>query len=155
MAHIVTTVDRFLNPDVDSESYRMQKKKDWFLTQWLQNARKTRTGYDLSMVNIYPTVILVGGYITSLSIFFFISKKTHKDFSAFTASLTTMWPSYLAFKHYRTEQANAFMRANFHTLNPDVQRALRNFEMDQMDTFLPPEYESLRLKTLPPISFDI
>lgn len=155
MARIINDMDRLLFQDPDSESYRLSYKKDWYLNRWMTQARNDAPNYDTSMFNPLPTLLYYAGLFGGTAVFAVFHLKTHKTLSP---ALTALGVS-LFFKMYyedlRLKQANAFLRANFHRIPEDVQAALRNFESDDMDRFLPEDYENQRRWSRRPIHFDI
>ena len=155
MARIYQNFERIFNPDMDSEAYRLEEKKNFLLNEWFDGARRLRTGYDLSMVNCLPTLYYGLGVITSTATFAFILKMTHKNLTAATSGFSVALPFYLLYHNTREAQANSFYQANRRIISTDLQKALQNFETNEVEPFLPHDYEQKRNFRFSSIRFDI
>jgi hypothetical protein len=155
MAKFLPEVGPNSNTDFHSEAYGMQLKKDFILTEWLNNSRKVNTGYDMSMLNHFPEFLWVSGSLLSLGLFHFLRVKTQKLATAAISGVFLVSPFAKYYHIHREQQANAFYRANHHHLPQDLLKALRNFETDETDPFVPPDFYNKSYKRWRVIRFDI
>ena len=138
--HQFKKYDNLHTANHDSEIYRLRVKKDYILSQWY---KRLENGFlaDKSPLTAKPFAIGATGVLFGSLSLTFMTHKTKNWPMGMVIMATVLFPFSLAYKSVSEREANAFINRNFVLLPLDLQKALKNYETNEVEPYLPKEYD--------------